>query len=825
MNTNKQKTEEQIEPEKTQDTYAVSIPKTNLKTYTKQGYKDTPQTSRNTYERNDTSQYDKLKEMIKNINFKKIITGIKDKGDSFQEEETDSSQNPDQQPKLLDQDQHEDKIQKEHVHHEKVIDNINSTKNSHCSIKQDIIQKKDNIYKSTQHPRINNDNNTLEHIHEDNTRIESRFMNENNDGTDILILENNPINQGNSTASFQAFKKRESESKNTQVERKDAHVESHLHTHCLLTGFLAHSAMRSAHIIPEYRNGPIQDNLLKDNTTGTNYTVNHNTTNQNEYEELNPIKKPKKQIFTDIDNMQKDWEELEEIQSQQKLLLREIQQTKIEMAIKSKRYIPYHNTPLYRASFVIKSNKPTFCCTACNYNTESKSHFDNHHISKSHHELLSKWNTKQERNKDDTKDNIEYYISKTDKNNPNRTNITNDKFEQNAINVPQETQIYTSNDQSHSIMENTLHNNFDYQQSMETADVQLSNTFDHNNKNRMINNLKQKRIDQCPTEDLTTMGTSETHLITNHNNIQHQMEQNENHTSNTSINKTENSNTSREISIEESSHSDNYEIAIRKIHQKIPIQYRHNLIALLSSIYQSGTDYEIRIEIRDNFQDAGHWILSKYHKLLKNRNTRQHLQIKWKKRKYDLVSKTEEQEEEIKHIAGSARVIYDILIHCQFVPIEYLCILATLLNKRQDHQYTYSSILLPGVYSTYGEIIDLMLNVGAFYTTTEEIIKDPTIIINDEEDKIEEKPTYISKTHNQINHKDHSYQASPDKDSMTNDFNKLKNKQAQINKEELLLQITLQKSFETLQNNKEEEETTNITKTINLTSNESQTKQ
>ena len=142
MNTSKQKTEEQIEPEKTQNTYAVSIPKAKLKAYTKQGCKDAHQSSQNAYERNDTSQYNKLKEMIKNINFKKIITGIKDKGDSFQENETDSSLNPDQRPGLTDHDQHEGKLQEKRVHNEKVIDNINSTRNSHDSIKQDIIKKK-----------------------------------------------------------------------------------------------------------------------------------------------------------------------------------------------------------------------------------------------------------------------------------------------------------------------------------------------------------------------------------------------------------------------------------------------------------------------------------------------------------------------------------------------------------------------------------------------------------------------------------------------------------------------------------------------------------
>ena len=99
--------------------------------------------------------------------------------------------------------------------------------------------------------------------------------------------------------------------------------------------------------------------------------------------------------------------------------------------------------------------------------------------------------------------------------------------------------------------------------------------------------------------------------------------------------------------LKELPNSDNYETAIIKIHKNIPIQFRQNLISLLNTVYQSGTEYEIQFEIRDNFQDNGHWILSKYHKLLKNIDTRKHLQNKLIKKDYDLVSKTIDQEKDI----------------------------------------------------------------------------------------------------------------------------------------------------------------------------------
>ena len=82
--------------------------------------------------------------MIKNINFKKIVTGIKEKGESFQDKEIDHVQYPNQQNKLLEQHPHNGKIQTEHLNPNKIIDKLNTTKNSNNNTKEDIIRKQDN---------------------------------------------------------------------------------------------------------------------------------------------------------------------------------------------------------------------------------------------------------------------------------------------------------------------------------------------------------------------------------------------------------------------------------------------------------------------------------------------------------------------------------------------------------------------------------------------------------------------------------------------------------------------------------------------------------
>ena len=817
MKTNTKNVEEQIEPEKTHNIYAVSIPKTNLKIPTNAKDNDTPQNSQNTKERHDISQYDKIKERIKNINFKKIVTEIKEKSDSFQDKGIDHVQYPDQQNKLLEQYSHNGGIQTEYLNPNKSIDKPSTTKNNSNITKEDIIRKQDNTHKVSQEKHKNQFASTgSSQINQDNTDIESKIMNDSDKQKDILILHSKGNNHQNDKTDILSIdcrtsNKRESRSNNKQVERKDAHGESRPHLHCLPTGLHAHSAIcsarsaRDAHTIPERYTETSKDNPINnsENVTSGNYKVNPTNINQNDYEKLNPIKKPKKQNLGNEDNIQEDWEELEKIQSQQKLLLQDIRQAKIEMAIKSKRYIPYHNTPLYMASFAIKSNKPTFCCRACRYNTESKSHFDNHHKSKNHHESLGRWKIKQEKNKNTTQENntenshntsyllqneeyyLEYYTSRTHKKYP---------IIQKEINSPKS--------QSPIIMENLSDEEIIHQQTLENKEDQISKTTNIQNKERITKDSNKERIDNHLIEDSTPMEIIETTKVPHidYNNIQSQREQNRHQTRDQITNRKNDPDTLTEQNIKELSNSCNYELAISKIHQRVPIQYRHSLIALLSTIYQSGTDYEIRIEIKDNFQDKGHWILSKYHKLLKNRNTRQHLQTKLKKKEYDLVSKTRDQEEEIKHIAGSARIIYDILVHCQFVPIEYLGILATLLNKREDHQYTYSSILLPEVYSTYGEIIDLMLNAGAFYISTKEITKEPTSI-SIKENNIKE--TY---TNNTKNHRDHNYQRPTEEKFITNESEELQNRKAQLKKEDLMMQITLQKSFDTLQDNNEEDD-------------------
>ena len=859
MNTNNQTTKGSLTPDNIQNTYKVCIQKTNLNKKTNTNFTDTPINSQISIKKNEIYQnrFDQLQ--YQDQQHELLLHGTQDESahnthvnqdkGSLIIEKLNTIENNTNTIKIY-QKKTEDNISKhsqseQQTHYD--IPQIEISKGPHDYIEQPkiyrpnyldqntivdhqeqklgyvILEDNYHILKQKRHrqqfiftkcSQANKNSYTEEKIGEENSCTERKNINASTTKKDILCLENNSYNDKIKARSYTLNNDSKSERKDAHCERKDAHIESQPpHVHCTLTGPLAHSAMRKTYILPECYTRTTKDNPIN---SIKHSKVNHNTMDQKDYEKFNPMKKPKKHNLTDIDSMQKEWNDLEELQYQQKLILKEIRQAKVNMAITSKRYIPYHDTPLHIASFATQGDKPTFSCSACKYNTESKSYFDKHHKAKSHRDSLRIWNTKQEQIKDNTKEEernncnshpiykTKYYISTTNEEIPTNINKMNTELIQNTTKTLQNKETTISNYQYREKEDNPSDDNIVYQQNYENTQNQTAKTASNNQTIITQNNSNEENFYDNTYEELAPMEIVETpNSPDTINIITPQTEKNQE--KNINIENTEEStNTKNNFNTEiiehpnELSNSNTYETAIRKIHKKIPLQYRHNLIALLSTIYQSGTDYQIQIEIKDKFQDIGHWILSKYHKLLKNKNTRKHLLNKIKNMEYDLVSKTPEQEEEITLIAGSARIIYDILVHCQFVPIEYLCLLATLLNKKEDYQYGYSSIVVPGVYSNYGEIIDLMLNVGAFYISTKEIIKEPIITIDNENSNTKRKLPQ-----NEHGHQNHIRPTQ--KTIMTNNFQELNDKQTQWDEDNLVMEVTLQNSFDTLQDNENNE--------------------
>ena len=75
---------------------------------------------------------------------------------------------------------------------------------------------------------------------------------------------------------------------------------------------------------------------------------------------------------------------------------------------------------------------------------------------------------------------------------------------------------------------------------------------------------------------------------------------------------------------------------------------------------------------------------------------------------FDFVKKTPEQMEEVKNISDMARIMYIILIHCNFVPTDYLCLLAIIMTQHDDLNYCDTTAVLSNEF-----YVDLLLDQGA----------------------------------------------------------------------------------------------------------------
>ena len=94
---------------------------------------------------------------------------------------------------------------------------------------------------------------------------------------------------------------------------------------------------------------------------------------------------------------------------------------------------------------------------------------------------------------------------------------------------------------------------------------------------------------------------------------------------------------------------------------------------------------------------------------MKRTDLRQYLIQKASNKDYNVVKKNESQDQEMEKIAGAARIVYDIILNCKFGPIQYICILAVLMDKGKYPNFICSSMRTPT-----GHYIDLFLESGIF---------------------------------------------------------------------------------------------------------------
>merc|ERR1712127_910607 len=129
---------------------------------------------------------------------------------------------------------------------------------------------------------------------------------------------------------------------------------------------------------------------------------------------------------------------------------------------------------------------------------------------------------------------------------------------------------------------------------------------------------------------------------------------------------------------------------------------------LITKFFKSPKNYEITFK---NEFEQRHWIMTAFRTLQQQQDVRQYLKDKATYHDFEFSYKTQEQKQEIESIADLARILFTILIECDFIPTSYLSILAIVMCQNPNLDYPSSQ------YKTNSNHIDLLLNKGAVQIT------------------------------------------------------------------------------------------------------------
>ena len=150
--------------------------------------------------------------------------------------------------------------------------------------------------------------------------------------------------------------------------------------------------------------------------------------------------------------------------------------------------------------------------------------------------------------------------------------------------------------------------------------------------------------------------------------------------------------------------------------QSFPTKYTHEVLGLVTEFYESKDVLEVKFtkefqETRDN-EGQIHWILWGFNYLKSKEDPRQYLKEKFMTNDLEFVAKNPVQLSEVKYISDLARYLFLLFINADFIPIDYIAMLATVMNTQQVHRYPESST---GLFN--GHQLDLLLNFGAMQLT------------------------------------------------------------------------------------------------------------
>ena len=137
---------------------------------------------------------------------------------------------------------------------------------------------------------------------------------------------------------------------------------------------------------------------------------------------------------------------------------------------------------------------------------------------------------------------------------------------------------------------------------------------------------------------------------------------------------------------------------------------RDKALTLICALYNKLNCNNTILEFNEmfvNYEENEHWIPKKFEGLMKKKRTRNFLQQAFEKKNFNIITKTTEQCLEIKTIANSARILFTILIQCEWVQIEVLCIWAIIMTQEVNQADIETSTILNNNYA-----LDVFFNHG-----------------------------------------------------------------------------------------------------------------
>ena len=127
-----------------------------------------------------------------------------------------------------------------------------------------------------------------------------------------------------------------------------------------------------------------------------------------------------------------------------------------------------------------------------------------------------------------------------------------------------------------------------------------------------------------------------------------------------------------------------------------PPSSKERALNLITTLYKNYNNQGSILMFCEEFIEE-HWIYKKYETLLKRHRAKDFLLENFNRNNFDIVQKSEDQKQELQNISGLERLLYTILLKCEWIPFQFKCFLAVIMSPQQtqeNHHYTTTLLSL-----------------------------------------------------------------------------------------------------------------------------------